>query len=231
VIHVFGQPDPPVPRLIDALARRGRSIARPSAGGDPEGSVLVLGPCGELEPAALAVLLGAWRRAKRARVLVLSLVGAHRDARAPRLKQLWELEEQARGCGLPALTLRLAPLLGAESPLWLRLRSRPRLPRGGRTLLHPVLEVDALETIERALDERAAWHGWYEVAGAEALSLAELAALARAAGPASRGADRGAWEPPLEEMMEHRLCESEPWCRHFGLKPGSVTAQAAGWAA
>ena len=97
-------------------------------------------------------------------------------------------------------------------------------------MLNPVLETDAVETIERALDGRARWEGWYEVAGSEALSLAELAELARGSGPRAAGG-RGAWEPPLEEMAEHRLCEAEPWCRHFGLTPRPVTEQVAGWAA
>ena len=47
-----------------------------------------------------------------ARVLVLSLLGAHPDARAKRLKALWELEELVRGTAIPNMTLRLAPLVG-----------------------------------------------------------------------------------------------------------------------
>lgn len=230
MIHVFGQPDLPVPRLIETLARRGHPVGSRAAAADQEGSVLVLGPAGELDPAALGVLLGAWRKTPRARVLMLSLVGAHPDARAPRLSRLWELEEHVRGSGLPVLTLRFAPLIGAESPLWLRLRSRPRLPRGGRSMLNPVVEADAIETIERALDGRARWEGWYEVAGREVVSLGELESLARGCGPSLPGG-AGAWEPSLEEMMEQRLCEADPWCDHFGLTPRPVVQQIAEWAA
>lgn len=231
MIHVFGSPDPPVPRLMAALRRRGFAAgtngAVDAAGADgDESATLVLGPGVELDELALGVLLGAWRRARRARVLVLSLIGAHPDARAPRLAGLWRLEEWARATALPVLTLRLAPLVGPESPLWLRLRSRPRLPAVGRRPLNPVDERDALETLVRALDGRARWQGWYEVAGPEAVTLAELAELAHTAGRA--GTD-GAWEPPLAELAEHRLSECEPWARHFGIAPAAVTARAKEW--
>lgn len=228
MIHVYGAADPPVPRLLAALAARGHATSREAAvAGDDPAATLVLGPGAQLDALALGVLLGAWRRAKHGRVLMLSLIGAHPDAHAPRLKALWELEEQARGAALPVLTLRLAPLLGPVSPLWLRLRSRPRLPDGGRKLLNPVDESDVLETLDRALSGKAPWKGWYEVAGPEALSLAELAELAKAAGPAR---ERGGWEPPLEELREHRLGEHQPWAAHFGLAPGSITARAREWA-
>ena len=227
MIHVFGNADAPVPRLIATLNARGARVGGgPASPGDP--ATLVLGPGPALDEGALEVLLGSWRKAPGARVLILSLVGAHPDARAPRLKRLWEIEERARAFALPALTLRLAPMVGPASPLWLKLRSRPRLPRGGRKLLNPVAESDVIETIERALDGRAAWKGWYEVAGAEALSLAELAALAMAQGPAR---EKGAWEPPLEEMEEQRLSEAGPWCEHFAMTPRPLAAQVAEWRA
>ena len=229
MIHAFGDPDPPVPRLMAALVARGHEI-RAAQASRPEGrTTLVLGPGVSLDSMALGVLLGAWRTAPGARVLVLSLVGAHRDARARRLRDLWDLEERARGSGMPVLTLRFAPLLGRECPLWLRLRSRPRLPHDGRQILHPVCEDDAVETLDRALRDRAPWEGWYEVAGEEALTLAEIAALAAAAGPPlARGA--GEWEPPLEEMAEHRLCEAGPWRDHFGIVPARVSERARAWA-
>ncbi len=230
MIHAFGAPHPPVARLIAALAERGHDV-RPAAAARPEGrATLVLGPGVDLEPMALGVLLGAWRTAPGARVLIVSLIGAHPDARAGRLKRMWELEERARGSGIPALTVRLAPLVGPASPFWLRLRSRPRLPRGGRQLLNPVCETDVVETLDLALTDRAAWEGWYELAGEEALTLAEIAALAAAAGPAlPRGA--GEWEPPLEELAEHRLAEAQAWREHFGIEPGRVSERAAAWAA
>lgn len=230
MIHAFGEPDPPVPRLMAALAARGHEI-HPARIDRPAGrATLVLGPGASLDPMALGVLLGAWRTAPGARVLVLSLVGAHRDARARRLRDLWDLEERARGSGMPVLTLRLAPLLGPESPLWQRLRSRPRLPRGANRPLNPVGEDDAVETLDRALRGQAAWEGWYEVAGEEALTLEELASLAAGTGPPlPRGA--GAWEPPLEEMAEHRLCEAAPWRAHFGIEPARVSERAGAWVA
>jgi uncharacterized protein YbjT (DUF2867 family) len=214
---------------LAALAMRGHRLGSDAAPPEQQedAATLVLGPGVELDELALGVLLGAWRRARGARVLVLSLIGAHPDARAGRLRNLWRLEEWARGSGLPVLTLRLAPLVGPASPLWLRLRSRPRLPRAGRRPLNPVDEADALETLSLALAGRALWEGWYEIAGPEALSLGDLAELARAAGPA---AQRGDWEPPLEELAEHRLSESEPWARHFGVSPGAITSRAREWA-
>ena len=243
MIHAYGNPDPPVPRLLAALAAQGfaagaaagaatasgaSATTAPARAAEPGGATLVLGPGVALDELALGVLLGGWRRASGARVLVLSLIGAHPDARAPRLRQLWQLEEWARATALPVLTLRLAPLLGSRSPLWLRLRSRPRLPRSATRPLNPVDEADVIETLVRALSGRAAWEGWYEVAGPEALTLAELAALARAGGPAH---SRGEWEPPLAELEEHRLSESGPWAQHFDLTPGAVTTRAKAWAA
>jgi uncharacterized protein YbjT (DUF2867 family) len=194
------------------------------------GSTLVLASGRALDLAALGVLLGAWRSAPGARVLVLSRLGAHPDARAAGLRRLWQLEEHARACGLPVLTLRLGPLIGPRSPLWLKLRRRPRLPGGGQKLLNPVAEPDAVETLERALDGRAAWEGWYEVAGPELMSLAELASLAREAGPARPG-ERGAWEPPWRELSEHRIAESGGWLDHFSLRVRSIPEQVAQWAA
>lgn len=232
MIHAYGTPEAPVPRLLAALARRGFEVGRPGEGAPAaraggEAATLVLGPGVQLDELALGVLLGAWRRASGARVLVLSLVGAHPDARAGRLQQLWRLEEWARATSLPTLTLRLAPLVGPESPLWLKLRSQPRLPRARHRPLNPVDESDVLETLARALKGEARWEGWYEVAGSEALTLEDLATLAHEAGPA--GAP-GAWEPPLEELEEHRLCESEPWSDHFGFAPAAITRRAREWA-
>jgi uncharacterized protein YbjT (DUF2867 family) len=226
VIHAFGKLDPPVPRLLAELERRGHTLGDAPRGG--EAATLVLGPGPAIDELALGVLLGAWRKAAGARVLVLSLVGAHPDAHAPRLRRLWALEELARAASLPVLTLRLAPLVGPTSPLWLKLRSRPRLPRDGRMLLQPVAESDVMETLERALDGRARWEGWYEVAGSEPMTLADLAGLARSSGTR---AGAGAWEPPLEEMAEQRLCEAEPWCRHFAMAPRALGELAETWAA
>ena len=162
-----------------------------------------------------------------ARLLVLSRIGVHPDAKAPGLASLWRLEERARASGLPMLTLRLAPMIGPTSPLWSMLASGPRLPRAGRTLLNPVAEEDVVESLTRAIDGRATWAGWYEVAGPEVLSLAELTALARAYGPTD--GFWGSWEPPVEEMLEHRLCESRPWLEHFSLEPEALAVRAKQW--
>ena len=230
MIHAYGHPNPPVPRLLAALAARGYSVGPAGAAPGGDGSTLALAGGAALDSMALGVLLGAWRAAPGARVLVLSRIGAHPDARAPGLRALWRLEEYARASGLPVLTLRLAPLLGPASPLWLMLRQRPRLPRGGRQVLNPVAESDAVETIVRALDGRAAWEGWYEVAGPEALSLADLAALAQAAPPVEPGAG-AAWEPPLRELEEQRLAESGAWREHFRIEPRPFAELAKEWTA
>ena len=228
MIHAYGVPDPPVPRLLEALAARGHETHRPSA--PRRDSTLVLAAGGAPDPAALGVLLGAWRSAPGARVLVLSRLGAHPDARAAQLRWLWMLEEHARASGLPVLTLRLAPLIGPRSPLWLRLKRAPRLPGSGRKLLNPVAEVDVVETLDRALRGAAKWEGWFEVAGPDVMSLAEIATLAREAGPAP-GGDAGAWEPPWREMSEQRLSEAEPWLSHFSMRVRPVGEQALQWAA
>lgn len=230
MIHAYGSPHAPVPRLIAALATRGFRSGRPgeapASGAARDAATLVLGPGVALDDLSLGVQLGAWRRASGARVLVLSLIGAHPDARAERLRQLWRLEEWARATALPVLTLRLAPLVGPASPLWLKLRSRPGLPRMRRHPLNPVDESDVLETLARALEGRAGWEGWYEVAGPEILSLEELAELARPGGPVKTPGD---WEPPLAELEEHRLSEWGPWAGHFGVTPGAVSARAREW--
>jgi uncharacterized protein YbjT (DUF2867 family) len=248
VIHAYGAPEPPAPRLLDALAGRGHAIVwaappsrepRRAAAGrelaaaptlERRDSTLVLASGGAPDFAALGVLLGAWRSAPGARVLVLSRLGAHPDARAARLRWLWMLEEHARASGLPVLTLRLGPLIGPRSPLWLKLRRQPRLPAGGGKLLNPVAEADVVETLARALEGRAKWEGWFEVAGPEVMSLAELRALAREAGPPA-GGEHGAWEPPLRELAEHRLAEADGWLEHFAMRVRPIGEQVPQWAA
>ena len=81
--------------------------------------------------------------------VVLGPLGTHRDAALPRLRAWWEIEEMARASGLPVLALRLAPLVGPTSPLWLRLRSGERPPRGDRVLIQPVAEADVVATFTR----------------------------------------------------------------------------------
>jgi uncharacterized protein YbjT (DUF2867 family) len=157
------------------------------------------------------------------RVLVLSRLGAHPDARAATLRRLWRLEEHVRGGGAPTLTLRTAPLVGPGTPLWRHLRRRPALPAGGRKLVNPVHEPDVVESLARALEGRVPWRGWYELAGPDAVTLAELRDRAAAlGGPAAEGA----WEPSLEELSEHRLAECEPWATDFGIRPTPLAAWA-----
>ena len=213
-----GPLDLPARRLLGKLAAEGETVVteprRLPAGDGPVTLAVSTGPF-IFDFIGLVAALGS----RPFRVLVLSRLGAHPDARHPALQRLWRLEEHVRAGGAPTLTLRLAPLLGPDTPLWRRLRSRPALPRGGRGLLNPVAERNALETLRRALDGRAKWTGWFEVAGPEVWSLAELRELAE---PAGRAADAGEWEPSLEEMAEHRLAESEPWASHFGIIPAGV---------
>ncbi len=214
-------------RLLRALERRGWGWG---VAGDQatDGDTLLLAP-GPGEPAAATLAwLAARSRSDRARLLVLTRLGTHPDARAPDLGDCWRLEEAARASGQPTLTLRLAPLLGPESPLWLRLRAVAGGSRWGERLVNPVAEGDVLETLDRGLSGRAEWGGWFEVAGPEVWSLAELAALAReTCGPLPRGA--GAWEPPLEEIEEHRLAEAGPWLAHFRLSARPLVEQARAW--
>jgi uncharacterized protein YbjT (DUF2867 family) len=216
VIRAPGAPDPPVRRLLGALEK-----LPTSAGSESETLVLGAGSAPDLES-----LDAEWSTTAPARILVLSALGAHPDARAERLRRLWDVEERARGSGHPVLTLRLAPLLGSSSPLWLKLRSRPVL-RGSDVLLQPVVEEDVVETLARALDGRAAWSGWHEVAGPEVLSLGELAAIASRAPQLQSAASE--WEPPAAELREQGLAEYGPWSRHFDLAPRAVTEQARRW--
>ncbi len=216
-----GTLEPPFDRLLAALVARGERVV---IGADalPAGS----------EPVTLAVGVGAFvfdfaglvraLGGRPFRVLVLSRLGAHPDAKAAALQRLWRLEEHVRKGGAPTLTLRFAPLLGPESPLWRKLASRPALPRGGRQVLNPVLESDALETLVRALADPRPWSDWFEVAGPEVWSLAELSELAKRSGVAAGGR----WEPELDELAEHRLAEAEPWIQHFSLTPGRIDSLA-----
>ena len=217
MIVVPGQLDAPAERLLAALAAHGLSAAvTPEvlrAGDGPVTLAISAGPF-VFDFAGFVAAVG-----RPFRVLMLSRLGAHPEAKAPALRRLWRLEEHVRGGGAPTLTLRFAPLLGPRAPLWNQLRSRPSLPSGGRQLLNPVLESDAVETIARALDGRAAWKGCHEVAGPEVWSLAELRDLAVGTGPALR--PRG-WEPSLEEMAEHRPAQSGPWSAHFGIAPRRI---------
>ncbi len=222
----------PADRLLAAVAARGHTLlAGPEALASDPAPDSNTSPVPDVEPVTLVLsdgpgivnLLGTVRALgdRRFRVLLLSRLGAHPDARAASLRRLWRLEEHVRGGGAPTLTLRLAPLVGPETPLWRKLRSRPALPNGGRKLVNPVAERDVVETLLRALDGRVLWNDWYEVAGSEAVSLAELRDLAGRSRGAATG---GEWEPSLDEIAEHRLAESEPWASAFGITPTPLAA-------
>jgi uncharacterized protein YbjT (DUF2867 family) len=212
----------PADRLLARAAARGATLCAGPERLPPGGAPVTLA----VSDGPLVLDLLAFVRAigpRPFRMLVLSRLGAHPDARADSLRRLWRLEEHVRGGGAPTLTLRTAPLVGPDSPLWRRLRSRPALPGGGRKLVNPVLEADVVETIVRALAEDTPWSGWYELAGPEAMTLAELRALAAGSSGPTAG---GAWEPALDEMLEHRLAEWEPWAGRFGLRPTPLAAWA-----
>ena len=222
ILVTAGPLGPPASRLLARVAGQGAATLH-TAGALPAGDA----------PVTLVVsdgpfvldLLGAVRSlgSRRFRVLVLSRLGCHPDARVASLQRLWRLEEHVRGGGAPTLTLRFAPLVGRASPMWRWLAGRPALPGGGRKLLNPVHEDDAIETLGRALSGRAAWQGWYEVAGPDTVSLAELRELAAASPP---DAGEAACEPAPDELAEHRLAECEPWASHFGLHPTPLAAWA-----
>lgn len=210
----------PAGRIVRELAARGTAVASdPTRLGADERTVTLVVSDGPFvfDLGGLVRSLGD----RRFRMLILSRLGAHPDAKSASLQRLWRIEEHARGGGVPTLTLRLAPVIGPEAPLWRMLRSKPALPAGGRRLADPVYQGDVLDTLERALDGRALWQGWYELAGSERFSWRELSDLAAASGGPRDGA---AWEPTLEEIAEHRLAESEPWASHFGITPTPIAA-------
>jgi uncharacterized protein YbjT (DUF2867 family) len=215
-------------RLLRALARRGHAVGD-AASPSTAAATLFVCPAPDGTAPDLRAWLAAHAHVTGLRLLLLTRLGTHPDAANPSLRVSWAREEAARGAGLPVLVLRTGPMLGPESPLWLRLRSDPALPRRGRKLLNPVAEADVVETLDRALSGRAEWRGWYEAAGPEVRSLAELAELARQAGP-PLPAGSGEWEPSLAELEEHRLAESGPWLEHFGMSVRPLAEQARTWA-
>ena len=217
----------PADRLLAALATGGhRVVGSPAEIPDAGSQVTLAVADGPIVFDFLGVIRALGARSFR--VLVLSRLGAHPDARAATLQRLWRLEEHVRAGGAPTLTLRFAPLVGPQTPLWRKLRSRPALGALGRKLVNPVAEGDAIETLLRALDGRALWRGWYEVAGGETLALAELRDLAARTPGETAG---GEWEPSLDEIAEHRLAECEPWASQFGITPTPLAAWTGGAAA
>ena len=217
MIHAPGTASGATARLLDALRSRGLEISAAESPGTVDGPTLLLTT--PVDWMQLGVRMAPWRVARGARIVVLSRVGAHPDAVAPGLRDLWRLEEYARVSLIPTLTLRFAPLVGNETPFWKKLAASPRLGPEGDTVVMPVLEEDAIEVLARALREPRPSEGWFEVTGPEARSLSEWVAVAARGG----GAGEMEWEPPLEEMLEHRLAEAEIWQSRFGLRAHSVT--------
>ncbi len=207
-------------RLLDAMRARGIAFLTDDAPVPEDGATLVLTT--PVDWMALGVRMAPWRVARGARILVLSRVGAHPDATAQGLRDLWRLEEYARVSLVPTLTLRFAPLVGKESPFWRKLASRPPLARHADAVVMPVLEDDAIEVLARALAEKRPAEGWFEIVGPEARSLAEWSALAAASG----AGEAAEWEPDLEELAEHRLSEVGLWQERFGLRAHPVAAWA-----
>ncbi|TMQ60294.1 MAG: hypothetical protein E6K72_00680 [Candidatus Eisenbacteria bacterium] len=216
MIHAYGSPDPPAPRLLEALATRGYAVSAWEAaderatvgqgGAVPRrDSTLVLSSGGAPALAALGVLLGAWREAPGARVLVLSGLGAHPDARAA---------DRGAGAAMGGVRRRT----GASGERAPRGTSRVTRPHAHRPASHG--ERPVLCAVITVSDTRRA----------DVMSLAELKALAREAGPPPSG-EHGAWEPPLRELEEHRLAEADAWLEHFSMRVRPIEEQVLQWAA
>jgi uncharacterized protein YbjT (DUF2867 family) len=107
------------------------------------------------------------------------------------------------------------------------LRAQRPSGRAARALVQPVREADVVETVERALDGRAAWRGWYEVCGEEVLTLEELASLA-ASTPDLGAGEEAEWEPTLDILAAQGLAEPDAWREHFGITPGPIRSAPAG---
>jgi hypothetical protein len=212
----------PVPRLLEALRSRGHEITEAPAPEPGSGATLLLST--PVDWMKLGVGFARWKVARGVRLLVVSRIGTHPDARAPGLRDLWRLEEYARVSLMPTLALRLAPVVSATSPFWRKLASRPRLGAAGRAVVMPVLESDAVEAMHAALSDRGPWDGWFDVAGTEALTLEQWSEMA--AKGAGGGGDEIAWEPPLEELLEHRLSEPSVWQERYRVRAREVSAWA-----
>ncbi len=222
MIHLLGAMGAPVPRLLEALRARGHEITDEPAPEPGSGATLLLST--PVDWMKLGVGFARWQVARGVRLLVLSRIGAHPDARAPGLRDLWRLEEYARVSLMPTLALRLAPLVGDSSPFWRKVASRPGLGRAARAVVMPVLESDAVEALHAALTDSGPWEGWYDIVGAEALTLEQWSALA-AEGRGGGGEEIG-WEPPLEELLEQRLSEASVWQERYRVRAREVSVWA-----
>lgn len=217
MIHAPGAATGANARLLDALRARGVAIVDAETPGTADGATLLLWT--PVDWMQLGVRMAPWRVARGARLVVLSRLGAHPDAAAQGLRDLWRLEEYARVSLVPTLTLRFAPLVAKDAPFWKKVGSRPKLGREGNTVVMPVLEEDAVQVLARALAETRPAEGWFEITGPEALSLDEWGEIAARRPPPGAGE----WEPPLEELIEHRLAESDVWQTRFALRAHPVS--------
>jgi len=208
---------PPGPRLL--AAAEARALDRAGAAAIEPASMLVLGAT----PGDRGAVTPVPADGDYERVLVLSWIGAHRDAREPLLARLWDLEEAARATRRPAIVLRFAPLIGASSPLLAHLARRPRLDaRLERSLIQPMHEDEAVEGLARLLAGQVEWAGWFEVCGPEPLTVGELAAYVAAGALGSAEAAPG-WEPSPAVIRAQGMAEWEPWARASGVTPRRIT--------
>ena len=219
MIHAPGVAQGAMARLVPALKARGLEISADESPDLEGGSTLLMTT--PVDWMRLGVWLAPWRVARGARLIVVSRIGAHPDAKAASLQDLWRLEEYARVSLIPTLTFRLAPLVSKQSPFWMRLAARPKFGPEARQLVMPVLEEDAVTALERALREERPSEDWYEVVGRDARSLEEWAGIASTGAAAAPDATVP-WEPEIEELAEHRLAEPEIWQERFGIRARSV---------
>jgi nucleoside-diphosphate-sugar epimerase len=125
------------------------------------------------------------------------------------------------------LVLRFAPLVGPRSPLCAQLAGGvPLDARLARALVQPVHEDDAIAGLASALAGQLEWRGWYEVCGADPLTVGELAAAA-VAGRFGRAGTPPAWEPAPEVLRAMGLSEWEPWAGACGVTPRGLAAAVA----
>jgi hypothetical protein len=156
------------------------------------------------------------------RIVTLDWIGTHPDALDATLRAAWELEEVARSTGAPVVALRMAPLVGPDSPLMAWLAGHPRLDaRSRRVLLQPVLERDAVATLARAIAGLGPTSGAFEVCGREVMNLDELMERAIVCGPEAFFAEPEC-EPSLSILRVQGMCEWAPWSLAFGITPSPI---------
>jgi uncharacterized protein YbjT (DUF2867 family) len=199
-------------------------LVRQAGAGRSDSSSRIIGVVG---PGETQAQVRGWlgRNPDAGGLVVLGWGGTHRDARAAALRAQWDLEEACRALPTRVLVLRVAPLVGAASPFWLRLRSAGA---SGNRPFQPVAEADVVETLRRAAVDDGGWGEWFDVAGRDAWTLTELSAMAAPRGP---GAGPGSWEPEPEILAEQKLVDPAPWMARFGISPVPLAEEIGRWAA